>query len=51
MFDSLRNGLISGILFFFGIAALSRILTAKAVPGLITGAGSGLANLFTNARG
>lgn len=50
MIDGLRGALVSGLLFFFTIAALSRILTVKEGPQLITGFGNALANLFTNAR-
>lgn len=50
MLDGIRHALVGGILFFFAIAGLSRILTAKQVPGLITDFGTGLSNLFNGAR-
>jgi hypothetical protein len=44
-----RKALVGALIFFFTIAALSRILTAKQVPGLIGTMGDMLANLFKGA--
>lgn len=50
MLAKIRTGLVSAILFFFFVAGLSRLVTAKNGPGLVSGAGNALANLFNNAR-
>lgn len=51
MMDGFRTTLVSGLVFLFTIAALSRIMTAKQVPSLISSFGTMLSSLFKTSEG